>query len=156
MTAEGLTFPADEDRRHALDLTTMLRVGGSLRLGGAFTFASGAPYTRVYAPYYSCSALPAPCDQRLRAEAPNARRTGSYSSLDLLVDWTMRLRGWDFGAYLQLRNALGHDNAVAVTSTGDICADGGYTAFCDAGFVLTDQLRAGLPTLPVFGFRVRF
>ena len=100
--------------------------------------------------------MPAPCDQRLRSEAPNAQRTPSYSSLDLLLDWTKRLRRWDFGAYLQLRNALGHDNAVAVTSTTDICEGVGYTSRCSTQYVLVDEFRQGLPTLPVIGFRVRF
>ena len=44
--ANGFSFASPADRTHAFDAAWMVRLGG-VRLGGAYTFTSGAPYTRA-------------------------------------------------------------------------------------------------------------
>jgi hypothetical protein len=158
LRAEGLRFPAPSDRRHLLDATAMARLGTRLRAGAAFTAASGAPYTRVYAPDWSCSWSRECGDREPRTLEPGAFRMPAHASLDLLLDYGWRVRGVEAGAYLQLRNALGRENAATYSSTGDWCPgdQGGYTGQCPQGFVMHDRFEPGLPLLPVLGFRARF
>lgn len=153
--AEGLRFPSAQDRRHSLDATTMLRLGRALRLGAAYTAMTGAPYTRVYSPSWSCTGEPE-CDDSPRVEAPNAMRSPLYASLDLLVEWTRSFRRWDFGAYLQLRNVLGSDNSTLYTGSQEYCAGYGFRSPCPSRYELVDHFETGIPTLPLIGFRVRF
>lgn len=154
MEASGIRFPASEDRRHALDLTSMLRLGSWLRFGGAFTYASGAPFTRIEGSVGDCT--PEGCDHELRAGPPNAQRSPYYASLDLLVDWTLRLRSWELGAYLQLRNALGRENTATISSSGLTCLRYQPPDFTCAEEGYLDRFQAGLPRLPFIGFRARF
>lgn len=163
--AAGLSYPASEDRRHALDMTSMVRVRRSLRLGGAFSYASGAPYTRVSERLVDCPSSRAfttvasieGCRTELLLGAPNAHRSDAYSSLDLLLDWSTRFRRWDFGAYLQLRNALNRRNNAAMTGSSLVC-EGVWTpqSGCDGREVDRDRFHPGLPLLPLLGFRARF
>lgn len=152
--ARGLRFPAGQDRRHALNATSMLRAGRALRLGAAYTAMTGAPFTRVYTPDYSCSS--GACEETPRVEAPNAQRAPAYASLDLLVDWTRAFRRWEMGAYLQLRNVLGRDNATLYSDTYEVCVGHEYRSPCPTRYELEDVFEAGIPTVPLFGFRVRF
>jgi hypothetical protein len=154
--AAGLSYPAPEDRRHSFDVTSMLRLGGGLRTGMAFTHASGAPYTRVHAQSSGCSA--GSCRAELLLGQPGAHRSGDYSSLDLLLDWTNRFRGWDLGVYLQVRNVLGHRNDVTWTSTYQICSGvrSPETGACEGATAFQDSFQTGLPRLPLLGFRARF
>lgn len=154
MEASGIRFPASEDRRHALDLTSMLRFGSSLRFGGAFTYASGAPFTRIEGSAGDCT--PEGCGYELRAGPTNAQRSPYYASLDLLVDWTTRLRSWELGAYLQLRNALGRENTAAISSTGLTCLRYRAPDFTCIEEGYLDRFQTGLPRLPFIGFRARF
>lgn len=155
LQAGGLRFAAPADRRHALDATAMARVTRSLRLGAAYTAASGAPYTRLHSPDWSCPDG-AGCDPRPRLGEPGAHRTPAYASLDLLADWTGSLRGWEVGAYLQLRNALGRDNASTYDYTSEVCPGRGFVAPCPTGYQLVDHFQYGVPMLPVLGLRLRF
>jgi hypothetical protein len=149
-TAAGLTFPTSEDRRHAIDLTSMVRVRGALRAGAAFTYATGTPYTRIHIRNLPCT--PAMCGYDLVADAKNAQRGPAYSSLDLLLDWTKRMRSWDLGLFVQVRNALGHRNAVTFIHSAEYCVP----SFPNDPACVRDQFENGLPTLPVFGVRARF
>ena len=74
-------------------------------------------------------------------------------SVDLLVDWTRRFRGWDLNAYVQLRNVLGRDNPARYSGSVS-CAQIG--SGCQPQDRVTDQFEPGLPRLPLVGFRVRF
>jgi hypothetical protein len=159
MTAAGLRFPAPGDRRHALDATILVRLGWGWQLGAAYTAASGIPYTRTFRGSIYCYPDP-PCtwaEEPWQGE-PGEHRTAPYRSLDLLLDWTHAFRTWTLGAYLQVRNALNHENTGRYT---------GYNArYCPAacgsrngvefGWEDRDEFLPGLPTLPVFGFRVAF
>ncbi|CAN5852381.1 TonB-dependent receptor [soil metagenome] len=141
--AEGIRFPAAQERRHVLDLTAVRRIGERNRLGGAFSAASGAPFTRFYpgAPVSANGAFAA-WSPPPRVEAPNAVRTAPYSSLDLFFDTSRPTRLGELGAYLQARNTLDRRNAVTYQGTPP---EGG-----------ADSFQAGLPRLWVAGVRLAF
>jgi hypothetical protein len=134
---DRLRFAAAHDRRHSLDAALMVRLNPGLRVGGAFSARTGAPFTRAYG---EPGAAP-PADQVIVAfEAPHGERAPAYASLDLLLDRSARWRGVDLGAFLQLRNALGRQNsAVYRGSTPE-----------------ADEFDPGIPRLPVVGLRARF
>ncbi|HUG41689.1 MAG TPA: TonB-dependent receptor [Longimicrobiales bacterium] len=149
--AVGLEFASGSDRTHVLDATLMVRALPSLRLGAAFTGATGAPYTRMVADSAGCLAEPG-CDpaQLPWATAPNAQRGPAFASLDLLADWSTAVRGAEIGFYAQLRNALGRENATVYVGGGPGCLPEG----CDDES-LHNAFERGLPRLAVLGFRVR-
>ncbi len=146
MQAGGLRFPASADRRHTLDAASSLRVGEGLRVGAAFSAASGAPFTRFF-----------PGDTA-QVELPNAERTNPYASLDLLLEYTRRVGSFDIGGYLQLRNALARENAITYSGSEWICGTipGVPAEGCPVPLAARDHFEPGLPRLPVFGLRVVF
>jgi hypothetical protein len=78
-------------------------------------------------------------------------------SLDLLLDWTGRLRGGPlrgaaFGAYLQLHNVHGRENETVYTSSRSGCVQ----SLCGPRVRLGDRYEKGISRLPVVGLRVRF
>jgi hypothetical protein len=145
-------FPSSEDLRQAVDATMMMRMGRGMRLGGAFSFGSGIPYTRVV---LSEVGGPPP-----RLEEPNAERTPVYASLDLMGDYTRRMGRWEVNAYVQLRNSFNRDNAVTYAGSmdcGGFSAAAAPTSVDCAGFDgIRDTFEPGLPRLPLVGVRVTF
>jgi hypothetical protein len=150
MTTAGLTYPASSDRRHVFSGSALARTGTPIRIGAAFTAASGVPYARVFADSTTCAGEPG-CDPAGLPwmSEPNAERAPAHASLDLLLDWNGRLGGLDVGAYVQLRNALGRENVTVYTGNDDGCSLVG----CGAG--LRSTYERGVPRLPVIGIRVR-
>jgi hypothetical protein len=146
-----VTFASSADVRHALDAAVLAEVGNGWRLGGAFTYGSGVPYTRLILPDTSRPADPVLVDDA------NEKRAPAYASLDLATEYTVRSGSWEITAYAQLRNALGRENSVTYSGSR---ACGGFTlaaasaAPCQGG--VTDNFQPGLPRLPLFGVRVRF
>jgi hypothetical protein len=108
-TAAGLHFPSSQDRRHSFDMTLLARLKPSVQLSAAYTFATGAPYTRLRStretlpPDYS---LFQEIPDSLLAEQPNALRMPSYSSLDLAIEWSFRVGAARAATYLQVQNVL--------------------------------------------------
>ncbi|HSH46643.1 MAG TPA: hypothetical protein VK966_12435 [Longimicrobiales bacterium] len=151
VTAAGLEFAATADRTHVFDATLMVRALPSLRVGGAFTAATGVPFTRTVADAQECDALPG-CDPDTLpwSGLPNSDRAPAFASLDLLVDWTVYTGGLDLAVYGQLRNALGRENATIYTGGGAGCLPEDCQ---DLGF--RDAYERGIPRLPVIGVRVR-
>jgi hypothetical protein len=156
-----LEFPGRADRTHEIDATALYRLGPGLRLGGAFTWATGSPFTRVV----DLEASDAFTRRVGVLAEPNAGRTPSYASLDLLLDWMKSFDTWRFGAFLQMRNALGRDNTATYTGTFPYCRSDGYTYLPDGGVlcqpdgstpVQRDEFLIGLPRIPLIGFRVEF
>lgn len=159
---EPLIFPSPADVRHAFDLTAARWFGKAWQLGGAFTYASGVPFTRLI--------LADPADDDgapPRLGAPNAGRTPSYASLDLMVNYTTTVGSWQFSAYGQLRNALGRNNAVTYSGTVDCGSVAGvrmmsgnnWPADLRCGSTasgLKDVFESGMPRLPLVGIRVAF
>lgn len=150
-SALGLDFDAGSDRAHVLDATLMIRALPDLRVGAAFTGATGAPYTRMVGDTAGCLAEPG-CDlSKLPwATAPHAERGPAFASLDLLADWSTRLGATEVGVYFQLRNALGRENATVYVGGGPGCLPEGCE---DDG--IHNAYERGLPRLPVLGIRVR-
>ncbi len=151
VAAGGLDFAAGSDRTHVLDATAMVRALPSLRLGAAFTAATGVPFTRTISDSTACTAEPG-CDPATLpwSGTPNELRAPAFASLDLVVDWTLRLSGTEVGIYGQLRNALGRENATVYTGGGPGC----LPEDCRAGG-LENAYERGIPRLPIIGLRVR-
>ena len=141
-------FPNAADVRHALDATLLVDAREGLRLGGAFTFGSGVPYTRLI--------LPSPTEEGglVRLGEANGMRTPSYASLDLLIEYARAMGSWEVTAYGQIRNALNRDNAVTYSGSR-WCQDGETTATGCSG-VIEDRFEAGIPRLPLVGLRFTF
>ncbi|CAN5784722.1 TonB-dependent receptor [soil metagenome] len=151
MQVADYRFPAAQDRRHSFDATALLHLAPSLRVGGAYTAATGAPYTRVYPAKIVIDAADVPAEAPARVELPNAERSRSYASLDVLVDWQHQFRSWNLVAYLQVRNALGRNNPAFYRGSKDICAASGGESIEPH-----DDFSNGIPRLPLLGVRVRF
>lgn len=150
MRAADLRYDAAADRPHVLNLTGMLRISPAVRTGAAFTAASGVPFTRTAASAEECAVLPG-CDAtRLPwMGAPHLERAPMFASLDLLFDYSRRVRGLDLGAYAQVRNVLGRENATVYTGDEAGCTPVG------CGDDLRSSYERGMPRLPVLGLRVR-
>jgi hypothetical protein len=153
-------YPSSADRRHALDLSVMRRLGDALRVGAAFTWAGGAPFSRFLLGQAVCDSALAefctPADTAaLYIEAPNANRTPAYASLDLLVDWSGALGALQVGAYLQVRNVLRLANAVTYTGSVRQCTPQ-PPVLVPVGGGVCDRFDRGVPLLPLAGLRVAF
>jgi hypothetical protein len=149
--AVGLQFASSSDRSHVLSATAMMRAATALRAGAALTAATGVPFTRVVSTADDCAGVPGCDPERLPwLGQPNATRAPHYASLDLLMDWSGRLRGMEIGIYAQLRNALGRDNATIYTGDEPGCMPIG------CGGDLKSEFERGVPRLPVLGVRVRY
>jgi len=153
-------YSSSADRRRTVDATVMRRFGDALRVGAAFTWATGSPYSRFILGQASCdstlAALCTPADSAaLYIESPNAERTADYASLDLLVDWSRTVGNVEIGAYLQVRNVI--DRANAVTYTGSIrnCTPQPPT-LVPVGAGVCDRFDKGIPLLPLVGVRMSF
>jgi hypothetical protein len=151
MQVADYAFPSAADRTHVLSATGMVRPLPGLRMGAAFTAATGVPFTRAISDSTECLGEPTCVPAELPwAGDPNAIRGPTYASLDLLVDWTTEVAGLDVGIYGQLRNVLGRENAT-VYAGGSGCLVVGCSV---------DELRnayeEGVPRLPVLGIRVQY
>ena len=146
----GFAFPSPADRTHAVDLTSMLQVSPSLRLGAGFTATSGAPYTR----YHPGTAREANGQREWETppavEAPNAHRGPAYASLDVLLDWTRDFGAWRLGLFAQLRNVLGRDNPALYAGFSP-CLPDSFIPDCGR-----DRFENALPRLPAIGARISF
>jgi hypothetical protein len=169
--AAGLRYHAPTERRHTLDATSMLRLGQSFRVGAAYAAASGAPYARMLSGSVICEdrydpearrTVDGPCRwvDLPRIGAPGAHRTPAYQSLDLLVDWQRAFRRWEFGAYLQLRNAFNRSNPGAYLGFNEEYCPPGVSCWSGSGvshgYRQQDEFLPGAPILPLFGFRIAF
>lgn len=145
LETEEMRFAAPSDVRHSFDATAAAQLSRQWTLGGAFTYASGVPYTRLV------------LGERIgRLEAPNAERTPAYASLDAQLAYSRRLGRAELAATLQLRNVLNRKNAVTYSGTDgwEECGTGeGSECELRRG---PDRFDAGLPRLPMLGVRVTF
>ena len=160
--AAGMLFPSPSDRRHSFDVTSAWMVprtflGGAVRLVGAHTAASGAPYTRIHPGHYVCYYEEDYCDEYVPdiLEMPNAARAPWYSALDLLAEWTRTYSSWRFAIHLQMRNMLNRDNGITYAVTrGGPC----YRRTVDAPFCSTDMdaFQPGVSRQGIFGLKIEF
>jgi hypothetical protein len=150
MAASGLRYPAAADRRHVLSTTAMLRLASALRVGAAYTAATGVPFTRAVGTVEECANEPGCDPQQLPwMGEPHESRAPTFASLDLLFDWSRRVGSVEIGAYAQLRNALGRENATVYTGNATGCTSVG------CGDDLRSEYERGVPRLPIVGLRVR-
>ena len=154
-------YPSSADRNHVLDLTAMMRVSPSIRVGAAFTATSGAPFTRFIvgaAPCDSGASCPPADSAANRIDMPNAHRSPGYASLDALVDWSTSLGRFRVGAYLQVRNVLNRANAVTYIGSIEQCFNRtGSSQIPAADRAGTcDRFDDGVPILPLAGIRIAF
>ncbi len=144
--ADSIRYPANADIRHSVDAAASYRLGGGWRIGGAISYASGVPFTRVV------------IDSIPRVEQANSSRTPPYRSFDAMVEYRRDMGGWNLSAYLHLLNLLGMANRITYAGTVDRCQQPGNAApdACAAGEVLEDRFKAGLPRLPLVGVHIGF
>jgi hypothetical protein len=161
MAVDSLRFPAPADRRHLVDAMLGVGLTPALRLSAAFSAMSGAPFTRAYTRTPAdCSTFGFGCDNPNGSwvDAANAERTPPYRSLDASLHWTRAFRGVGVGAYLQVRNVLGTDNASTYAGSYVI----GRRTVTDRNgdqrivYRWADRFEPGLPRLPLVGFRLTF
>lgn len=152
LRASGLRYPAPEDRTHAVDLTVARRLSPRWRVGGAFSAATGSPFTRAVFVEESQSGG-GPADRSgFVLDAPDAERRPPALGLDLAAEWTHRFANWEVSAFGQVHSPLATESTGSYNGSGwchSLGADGQY---CTSG-----QERDGtLPVLPVLGLRVAF
>lgn len=151
MEAVGLSYVSAAERPHVFDATALVRARPSLRLGAAFTAATGVPFTRTIADEDDCALEPGCDPTRLPwAGEPNGLRSSTYASLDLLADWMTRFGATEVGVYLQIRNVLGRKNGTVYVGDDPGCLG----VACGTG-QLENLYERGVPRLPVLGVRVR-
>jgi hypothetical protein len=156
MEAGEHRFPSPAERHHVLDLMAGVGLTSSLRLAGAFTAMSGAPFTRAYTRSpQDCSTFGFGCDdpEGSWVESANAERTPEYASLDASIRWSRSFGGVRLSAYGQVRNVLGRDNATTYSGTvpaGRIVRGSGSEILWD------DRFERGLPRMLLLGIQVGF
>ncbi len=162
MQAAGLQFPAAEDRRHALDVTSTWHVpkrifGGSLAVAQAYSAASGAPYTRLHPGWRVRDSEPGSWETIVPdvLDEPNAARTSWLMSLDQRIDWEREFSAWRLGFYLHNWVGLGYRNEVTYTVSRDgPCRRGSIDApYCDAQH---DRFAPDVPWDMLAGVRIWF
>jgi hypothetical protein len=160
--AARLRFPAPSDRRHTVDVTGAWKVpgtflGGTMRLVGAHTLASGAPYTRVHPGYYICDFVEDYCIEYVPdiLELPNAARAPWYSATDLLAEWTKTYTKWRFAIHLEVRNLLNRRNDITygVTRSGPCWRQTVDAPFCSQA---ADEFHRGVRRQGFIGLKVEF
>lgn len=164
MQVDSLSYAAGADRRHVFNATGLVRLSRSLRLGGALTAASGAPYTQFVVDPVLCQNILA-CEGGAVGDtlglttqsvgAPAELRARPYLGLDLLAEWERTFTGgWSLGAWFQLRNVLNLRNAVTYAGSFDPCTAPGPDDIVRG--TRCDRFDRGVPLLPLAGIRVTF
>jgi hypothetical protein len=150
--AASLRYPAAEDQRHVVTLSSSVRPLDRWVVSGAFTRASGIPYTRIYGgdipcpAEYDCAGRPLPW-----TGAPNAQRSSPYASLDLLVERSSPAFGGSWDLFVQVRNVLGRQNGTLYADVPLSCG----SILCDVAADPAERLERGLPRLAIVGSRIR-
>jgi len=161
ISARSYRFPAPTQRQAVFQANGLLTIRPTLRVGGAVTLASGAPFTRyvLQSACYDDQAPDCPASAGRAppyVEAPGAARTPALATVDVLADWNREYAGWSLGVYLQLRNVLRATRAAAYTGSMDRCAVPPSSVWIRARPGVCDGYERGLPLLPLAGVRVSF
>jgi hypothetical protein len=136
--------------------TLLFRAGPGLHVGGALTSASGTHFTRFVGSIETWQAGLVPYVTLPYAAAPGGAVAPGYTSLDALVDWTHVAKGWTFGAFLQLRNALGATNAVTYAGSVEGCTGARPPSKVQVAPGVCDYYVRSVERLPLAGLRVSF
>lgn len=159
----GRSHSAPGDRRHVLDLSTSMSVTGSLRADLGYTFASGAPYTRIWQECGPPDQL-CPDDAPVVVGEPNGRRREPFTGLRMGLVWSREFPGWRLSTFLQVRNLLARSNPGAYSGTEPWCPNYSFewrdgTTYCrETGepALRRDTFTPGIPILPLLGLRIEF
>jgi hypothetical protein len=144
------SFPSTADRTHAFDATTRVRFG-SVGVGGAYTLTSGAPFTRITITPVTPTV---PMNRFIHGE-PNAQRLPAFSSFDLSLDYTRRVRAVTFSGFATIQNLFNRTNSTWYVLSG-FCSDD-FTAPNNSGACAgNDFLDSPVKLLPTFGVRAVF
>jgi hypothetical protein len=130
-----------------------------VRFGAAFTWASGAPFSRFLLSPVPCASgeiCSTTDSSAFYIESPNAARAPSYAGLDLLLDWTRSVGKVQLGAFLQVRNVLNRANAITYTGSVQQCTVAAPPRLVAVGGGVCDRFDRGVPFLPLGGVRVAF
>jgi len=152
MHSQGLSFPAPASRTHALDAALSLHVG-SFNVGGAYTFTSGAPYTRSVTGAAAAQPGVPNNPQTVIREAPNAQRLPNYSSLDASVDYTRVIGAVTIVGFAGAQNLLGRKNATWYEISG-YCENGQTQLVASPQCANNDVLSAPVKFAPTVGLRL--
>jgi hypothetical protein len=145
---EQQTYDASGDRRHELDATGMWRAG-HYRLGTAFTYMTGAPYTRLFIGrgiYVQPDSVV--WTSFSRAGARNAQRLPGFASLDLFAERTGAIRGVTVTPYIGIQNALDNMNFTEFRAFQD--SNAGLAASLPDQFDVTRTRHVNLGVRIVF------
>ena len=159
-----LRYASPWNRRHSVDATATFSATDKVRLGAAFTAASGAAFTRYDFSLRNCSATDSSaCTFSIYAREPGAERSPKYMSLDVMIDWRGRIGRWDWGAFAQIQNAFGNRNAAAYQWSRLTCVCGSSDSEPpilnpdpNRKLPANNEFLRGLPLLPMVGLRVAF
>lgn len=157
LESAGIEYPAPTERRHSVDAVVSTKLGRGWRVGAAWAWSSGAPFTRFLEGEFDCDSWPeAPCDvvRPPVAGPPGGERGPAFTSLDLGADWTKDHGSWTMAAFLQVRNALNRANDL--TYVGSVPECQAFGGICDPDPVFVDEFDSGLPILPSAGLRFTF
>jgi hypothetical protein len=149
MHAKGISFPGPASRKHALDAVMAAHLGG-FNLGGAFTLASGSPYTRAV--LGTAPGMPTG-PKTLTREAADARRLPTYASLDASIDYTRVVHRAALSAFAGAQNVLGRRNQTWYLLSG-ICENAQAQATSAPQCANHDVLQAPVRFAPTVGLRV--
>jgi hypothetical protein len=173
-TAYGRTFPADQDRRHALSFAGSLRVTPRFQVSATWLFSSGLPFSpvqpdvvflqdfddrdadgnreeRLPLRWGSGGFVRDVGDHFLSLSQLNSSRLPSYARLDLRLGYAPMWAGRRWELYLDIMNALNRANTTSI--------DYEHAPGVQAGpqdFRLQEKRIEGLPVVPSFGLRVTF
>ncbi len=147
-------YPSPADRRHVVDVTSLVRLGPALSVGGAFTWATGAPFSRFFLD--RCASCATADSSAYYIESPDAVRGPNYAAVDLLLDWSRSVGKVQIGVFGQLRNVLNRANAVTYTGSLFNCGQPQAPVLVPAGGGVCDRFDRGVPLLPLAGVRVAF
>jgi hypothetical protein len=141
--SDGALSPSSWDRRHALDLTTGYRSGGSWEIGAKLRLLSGLA-TTPWDPAASEASYALTGRGVPDWDQVGAVRTPAYSRLDLRVERWLSYSNWNAVLYLDVQNVLGRENAVGFLYTEDPAYPDRTRPVDGSGF------------LPTFGFSIEF
>ena len=158
-----LRFPAPSDRRHIIDATALTKfpdrvAGGAIRIGGTFSAASGAPFTRIHPGHYHCTdyETTGSCTTIVSniVEAPNAERSPWFHAFNVLIDWSRSFMDWDVAAHVQVQNLFNTPRDVTYAVDPSQCRRRTIdSAFCGPE---QDTFLSGLRRHYEIGMRLAF
>src|SRR5439155_24435007 len=125
------------DQTHILTIIGSYKFGRGYQVGIRFRYVTGNPYTPVTGSYYDVNG-----DVNIAQHGPTfSGRLGSFNQLDVRFDKKWTFHRWALSLYVDIQNLYRASNPEGYAYNFD------YTQ---------RQSIAGLPFLPVFGFRGDF